>query len=306
MLQGDTNSPATFMRVMEDLFCDYLHDFVWVYIDDILIFSETPEQHVEHITKVCNKLREARFYASPDKTQFFAKRLELLGHIVTDEGILAAPEKIRDIKDWTIPKSRKELERFLGLVNYISQFLPHHASLTAPLTSLTGKAEFLWTDIHTKAFNQIKQLATDAKVLRPINYKSGEPIFLFADASIVGTGSWVGQGPTPYEARPAMFHSRKFTNSQTNYTTTEQETLAIIEALRAFYHVLQGTFFTIVTDHEALQSMKTKTQLSRRQHRWLAYLNIFDYNIKYEPGSTNYLADALSRIYDQTPSANDD
>ena len=131
MLQGDTNAPATFMRVMEDTLSEFLGDFVWVYLDDILIFSETPQDHIRHVDAVCRKLKEVQLYASPKESVFFAEKLEILGHIIDDNGIHPMPEKIYKISDWTTPKNRKELERFNGIVNYVSQFLPHIATIAA-------------------------------------------------------------------------------------------------------------------------------------------------------------------------------
>jgi len=140
-MQGDMNAPATFVRVMEDLFHKELGDYVWVYIEDIFIFSNTFKDHIQHVTTVCDKLRKAGFYANPKKSMFFAEKLEILGHMIDDDSLHPVPEKIRSIMDWTKPKNQKELECFNGMVNYISQFLLHASTITAPLTELTGNAE---------------------------------------------------------------------------------------------------------------------------------------------------------------------
>jgi transposase InsO family protein len=306
MLQGDTNAPATFMRVMEDTLSEYLGDFVWVYLDDILIFSETPSDHIRHVDLVCRKLKGAQLYASPKKSVFFADKLEILGHIIDDNGIHPAPEKIRKISDWTTPKNKKELERFNGIVNYVSQFLPHIATIAAPLTELTGKAEWEWTALHDAAFNQVKLAADDKRILTPLDYSNlADPIWLFTDASLTGTGAWVGQGPTPESAKPASFHSKKLTPTQTNYPTHQQEALAIVEAVKAFDHLLAGTKFTIVTDHQSLRYMMTQKSLGERQQRWANFLNRYEFEIQYRRGKTNYLADALSRLHEDNSSSTD-
>ena len=142
MMQGEMNAPATFVRVMEDLFHKELGEYVWIYIDDNFIFSNTFKDHIQHITAVCDKLKKAGFYANPRNSMFFAEKREVLGHIIYEDCLHPASEKIRSIMDWTKPKNQKELQRFNGIVNDISQFLPHAATITAPLTELTGNSEW--------------------------------------------------------------------------------------------------------------------------------------------------------------------
>jgi len=173
MLQGDMNAPGTFMRIMSHLMRDYLGDFVWVFIDYILIFSKKEDKHLEHIKKVWRKLKEAHFFASRKKSVFFSPKMNVLGHVVDDDGIHASSEKITRIGEWAAPKERKELREFSGLVNYIRQFLPHIVTITAPLTDLTRNTEFVWTPTHDTAFQNTKRLADDNEVLRAINHESG-------------------------------------------------------------------------------------------------------------------------------------
>ena len=298
MMQGDMNAPATFVRVMEALFHDELGKFIWIYIDDIFIFSNTFEDHIKHVKLACSKLQQYEFYANPRKSIFFANKLDILGHMIDDQGIHPAPEKIRSIMDWTRPNNQKELQRFNGMVNYITQFMPHAASITAPLTELTGDAEWLWTDLQEAAFLAVKRAADKHKVLRPIDYNKRDMIWLFTDASPTGTGAWIGQGPTRDAARPAAFHSRKLTSSQSNYPTHQQETLAIVEAMESFAHLLLYKRFTVVTDHESLTKLMSQKNPNGRQQRWLTYISRFDFKIEYQPGAKNFLADYLSRIHE--------
>jgi len=139
--------------------------------------------------------------------------------MIDDDGIHPAPVKIGTIMDWTRPESQKELQRFNGMDNYISQFIPHIASITAPLTELSGKAESLGTDLQEAAVEAVKRAADKCKVLRPIDYNKPDMIWLVTDASPTGTGTWIGQGPTRDAARHAAFHSRKLTPLQSNYQT---------------------------------------------------------------------------------------
>jgi len=213
MLQGAMNAPGTFMRIMSVLFADYLGQFMWVYIDDILIYSDTEQDHLRHIAMVCDKLKEAQFYASRKKSEFFAASMAVLGHIIDDQGLRASPEKIARIEAWATPKNKKQLREFLGVVNYISQFVPHLASITGPLTSLTGTEEFVWTATHDHAMGNVKGDAANNQIMKPIDHESALPIWLITDASDTAVGAWVGQGETGDTARPAALHSRKLSNT---------------------------------------------------------------------------------------------
>ena len=123
ILQGDMNAPGTFMRIMSDIFADYLGQFMWVYIDDILIYFDTEEDHMKHIGMVCDKLKQVKIYASRKKSEFFASSMDVLGHTIDNEGLKASSERIARIEAWTTPRNKKQLQEFLGVVNYISQYI---------------------------------------------------------------------------------------------------------------------------------------------------------------------------------------
>src|SRR6195952_3650215 len=195
---------------MSALFADYLGQFLWLYIDDILIYSDTEEDHMKHISMVYDKLKEARFHASSKKAEFFAKNMDVLGHIIDEEGLKASPEKIARIEAWTTPRNKKQLQEFLGVVNYISQFIPHLASITPPRTSLIGTEEFVWTATHDQAMENVKRAAAYNEIMKPLDHGSVLPIWLITNASDTGVGAWVGQGATADTASPAALHSRKF------------------------------------------------------------------------------------------------
>src|SRR5947207_2093369 len=304
MQQGDCNSPSTFMQIINYILQSFLGIFIFVYLDDIFIYSDTLEDHIDHIKQVCLKLWEYRLYASAKKSQFFADKLEILGHYINNQGIHADPSKIEKIINWPTPTSRKKVERFNTTVNYLSQYYNNLASCMAPLTSLMGKTKFYWTPLEEKAFRATKQLAEQAAILKPIDINHSDPIFLFADASLVGTGSWIGQGPTIYTARPAAFHSRKFTSQQISYPTHDQELLAIVDACKYFQHILLGNHFTIITDNSSLKTLLSKPTklLNNHQVHWIEILSPFDFEILHIPGSKNIIADALSRLHEKDPS----
>jgi len=222
-----------------------------------------------------------------------------LGHVIDDEGIHADPEKIRGIQDWHTPKSKNELQTFIGVVIYHAQFLPHLATASAPLSDLLSQNEFEWRSLHEEAFQQVKHLAKNITTLRPIDYQSRHPIYRFTDASKVGAGAWIGQGRSPEKAHPAAFHSRKFATSQLHYPVHELELLAIVDAVQSFHPMLYGTRFTVVTENKALSFFLSQTNLPYRQRRWRMFLQSYDFDIIHRPGKDNVLADALSRIYEE-------
>jgi len=272
---------------------------VWAYLDDITIFSDSFENHVPDIRQVCQRLQDHHIRAFPFKCNFFADRLPLLGHVIDDQGIHADPEKIRGIQDWHTPKSKNELQTFIGVVIYHAQFLPHLATASAPLSGLLSQNEFEWRPLHEEAFQQVKHLAKNFTTLRPIDYQSRHPIYLFTNASKVGAGAWIGQGPSPEKAHPVAFPSRKFATSRLHYPVHELELLAIVDAVQSFHPMLYGTWFTVVTDNKALSFFLSQTNLPYHQTRWRMFLQSYDFDIIHRPGKNNVLADALSRIYEE-------
>jgi hypothetical protein len=306
MLQGDANAPATMMRNMTAIFGDIIGEIVWVYLDDVIVFSQTRKEHIEHLREIFRRLQKNSFYLKLEKCQFMSKRVKLLGHYIENGEIKPDAEQINKIKDWKTPTNQKQLQSFIGLVNYIAPHLPHAATTQARLTELTGAgAAWRWNQMHQDAFNELKRLCDEAVPLKPLKYrdiKKGKTnVFLVTDASKIGVGAFICHGNVYEDARNniAALHSRKFTSAQEHYMTTEQECLAMVDALKAFETRLLGIPFTIITDHQALQFILNSEIKTSRQIRWLEYMQRFNFTIKYAPGSTNILADALSRIYER-------
>ena len=205
------------------------------------------------------------------------------------------PGRVRKILDWPTPSNIKELKSFLGIVNYCSQFAPHLATISSPLTAMTGStASWDWTHTYQKSFELIKQTLSADPAVRPLDYESADPIFLVTDASLIGTGAWVGQGPSVSENPLAAFHARKFNSAQLNYATFDKELLAIVNALEHFRHVLSGCRFTILRDHKLLVAFPKWIELLRRQVRWQNTINDFMCTIQYIDEYKNVMADAFS------------
>ena len=156
MLQGDCNAPTTMMRIMNTILLPYLGKFVWIYLDDIRIFSNSFKEHLQHLRQIFEKLEEHNFYLRMDKCNLMVDETEVLGHTIQGNRIKPSREKIAHITDFPIPKNKKQLQQFLGSVNYIGSHLPHIATLQAPLTTLTGTQQWEWGNLQDNAFKQVK------------------------------------------------------------------------------------------------------------------------------------------------------
>ncbi|KAJ9521797.1 hypothetical protein QJQ45_024663, partial [Haematococcus lacustris] len=293
---GLTNAPATFQRMMNNVFKPLINECVLVYIDDILVMSNTPEEHVQHLRQVLQLMRENKFYAKLARCEFNKTQLAFLGHIVGSNGIAVDPAKVQVVKEWPTPRNLKDLQAFLGLANYFRRFIPNFSSLAAPLTNLTSKqvaAAYDWEHFggsELEAFDGLKEALCSAPVLALPDFS--KPFVVCTDASLVGTGGVLMQ-----YGRPIAYTSKKMSPAETRYATGEQELLGIIRAVREWRCYLDGAVdVTILTDHNPLIYLQTQPNLSRRQVRWkrMEELSRYKYEIKYIPGATN-VADPISR-----------
>ncbi|KAJ9533253.1 hypothetical protein QJQ45_018374 [Haematococcus lacustris] len=307
---GLTNAPATLQRVMSRVFEKQLKEgFVLVYLDDILVMSSSPEEHAMHLKEVLQVMKDNQLYAKLSKCGLYRPELKFLGHIVGRQGIAVDPAKVQVIKEWPVPTSLKELQAFLGLANFFRRFIAGYSTIAAPLTHLTGEkvaAGTNWQQLGEpalRAFNALKQALCSTPVLALPD--PNQPFEVWSDASLVGTGGVLLQG-----GRVVAYTSHKFSPAQMKYTTGEQELLGIIRALQEWRCYLDGAVHvTIVTDHNPLIYLKTQTNLSRRQARWMEFLARFNHHIEYKPGKGN-VADPLSRnpalTYQMTSTGSDD
>ena len=215
MQQGDCNAPATFQRLMTTLFRDFLGRFVHVYLDDIFIYSDSIEDHEKHLKLVFETPRKAKLYISRAKCDLYSNRMDCLGHIIDDRGLHADADKMDRIRNWRPPRSYHEVQRFLGLVNYLAPFMPDVSAYTTPLSDMEhNDRPFVWRPLHQHCFEQIKARACKTPILKPIDPRRPETIWLICDASVHGLGALYGQGEEWKTCRPAGFLSKKFTSAQ--------------------------------------------------------------------------------------------
>jgi len=292
---GLTNAPATFQTLMNDIFRPFLDKFVMVYLDDILIFSNSPEEHEQHLRQVLDVLRKHKLYCKESKCEFFKKEIAFLGHVLSSDGVKADPRKVQSIVDWPQPENVKQVRSFLGLANYYRRYVSGFSKMAAPLTQLTKKAvPFSWTSQQTEAFEALKVALTTAPVLK--NPEFGKPFKITCDASDAAVGAVLSQ-QTPEGERPVAFLSQTLSATHRNWPTHDRELYAVHCALHRWRHYVEGVPTQVLTDHNSLKYFLEQKDLSKRQVRWLEFLQEFGntLSIEYLPGKSNVVADALSR-----------
>lgn len=301
MQQGDCNAVATYQTLMNHIFGPYIGVFMDVYLDDIVIYSDTLEDHIKHCKMVIDVLKREKLYLSATKLHFLAKEMKILGRIVDDNGIRMDPHKVDSVLNWKTPTSKELLRGFLGSVGYLADDIANIRIPMGILSSMTGSESiFKWEPTHQRAFEEIKMLVHQHRTHRrvPLDYsKSAPPIWLVTDGSIGGIAGVVIQGKNWKDGRVAAFFSAKLTSAQANYPVHEIEMLAGVEAMLRHRDILLGCPFTWITDHKGLTHLLKQKNLSGRQVRWLEKISEFDFCVEYVPGVDNVLADALSRLY---------
>ena len=286
---GLTNAPAAFMDLMNRIFRPYLDQFVIVFIDDILIYSGSEEEHAELLRIVMQILREHRLYAKLSKCQFWLDSVTFLGHIVSVEGVSVDPQKVEAILNWKPPTSVTEIRSFLCLAGYYRKFVEGFSKIAAPLTRLTRKEEpFLWSEACQQSFDELKRRLTSAPVLTLPSEQDGFAVY--CDASRQGLGCVLMQND-----KVIAYASRQLKKHEQNYPTHDLELASVVFALRIWRHYLYRVPCRIFTDHKSLQYLFTQKELNMRQRRWIELIKDYECTIEYHPGKANVVADALSR-----------
>ncbi|GJS60105.1 reverse transcriptase domain-containing protein [Tanacetum coccineum] len=286
---GLTNAPAVFMDLMNRVCKPYLDKFVIVFIDDILIYSKSKEEHAEHLKLILELLKKEELYAKFSKCEFWLSKVQFLGHVIDSEGIHVDPAKIESIKDWASPKTPTEIRQFLGLAGYYRRFIEGFSKIAKPMTKLTQKnVKFDWSEKAEAAFQLLKQKLCSAPILALP--EGSENFMVYCDASRKGLGAVLMQ-----KEKVIAYASRQLKIHEKNYTTHDLELGAVVFALKMWRHYLYGTKCVVFTDHKSLQHILDQKELNMRQRRWLELLSDYDCEIRYHPGKANVVADALSR-----------
>ena len=300
---GLANAPATYQRLMEDCFSGLNLDVCFIYLDDVIIFSKTYEEHLMILEKVFDRMRKEGLKLSPSKCQFFKRRVKYIGHMVSESGVEPDPDKVEKVKTWPKPRNPEEVRKFIGFVGYYRKFVQNFSKIARPLTDLMpapsskrkSKAkeqkQWHWGDEEERAFETLKHHLTSPPILAYPDFT--QPFELHTDASQKGLGAVLYQTQGEHQ-RVIGYASRGLTPSERNYPAHKLEFLALKWSVtEKFKDYLHGQKFTVVTDNNPLTYILTNAKLDATGHRWVA---AFDFLLKYRPGRNNADADSLSRL----------
>jgi hypothetical protein len=251
---------------MNHIFAAYLGVWMDVYLDDIIVYSDTLEEHIEHVKIVIDLLTKEKLYLSKRKLQFLCKELKVLGHVIDVDGIRMDPAKVDNVLAWKVPTNRDLLRGFLGSVGYLTDDL---ASVQVPmgvLTTLTGDTvPFHWEYTHQRAFEDMKRIVAEGRGHHrvPLKYGPGaDPIYMVTDGCATGVSGLVSQGKDWHGAAVAALYSTKLNSAQQNYAVHEIEMFAGVETMLRHRDILQGTQFKWITDHKGLIHLMNQKDLT--------------------------------------------
>ena len=304
---GLTGGPSSWQRYMNEILFRYLNRFCVVYLDDILIYSDTLEEHHKHVRAVLQELQAAGLQVDIDKTEFHVSETRFLGVIVGINGLRMDPQKIDAIVQWPVPKTLKQVQSFIGFCNFYRRFIAEFAKIVGPLTALSKKDKlFLWDEACQQAFDTLKARVSSAPILA--HFDSSKEAVLEVDSSDFVTGGILSQVGDDGLLHPVAFFSKRMIAAECNYEIYDKELLAIIRCLEEWRPELEFTSIPlqIFSDHRGLEWFETKRQLTRRQARWAEKLSEFNFRIVYRPGKDNNKADALTRQSSAAPTDPDD
>jgi len=300
MFFGLTNSPATFQAMMNDLLRDLVvEEKVAVFIDDMMVATETEEGHDEIVEEVLKRLEENDLFVKPEKCVWKVREVGFLGVIIGEDRVRMEKEKVQGVVEWPVPKSVKDVQKFLGLANYYRRFVKDFAKIAKPLYEITRKEmKWNWGERQQKAFEELKERFMTKPVL--VTPDLDKEMRVEADALDFAMGGVLSMKCEDERWRPVAYISKSLNEAERNYEIHDKEILAIIRCLEAWRHFLEGAKgrFEIWTNHKNLEYFMKAQKLNRRQARWSLYLSRFDFALKHVAGKSMGRADSLSRRVD--------
>lgn len=296
---GLVNAPAELQRQVNRDFAGPINEgWMVVYMDDVLVFSRNVQEHLQHLRRALQLLREKQWYVKAQKCSFFMKTVNFLGYRVSAVGVQPDPKKLEAISAWPLPlHKRKDVQKFLGLASYYRNFIPGFARIAAPLTDLLKKEkQFVWTQAEEVAAKTLISHLTAAPVLALPDF--GKQFYLTTDASDAAVGAILSQqAENSRKHHIIACYSHRFTETEQRYPVREKELYAVWWGVKKCRHYLYGRHFVVQTDHQSLTHLTKSFQDfdNPRVVRWLSRLLQYDFTVKYIKGITNVVADALSR-----------
>lgn len=292
---GLAGAPGTFQAVIEDMLQVLDAEDVMAYLDDVICFHSSFEEHLKGVERLLLAIRKSGFKLSGKKCQFAKRSVKFLGHVIDEDGVRPQPEKLDIIRDWKPPQDEADLRRFLGVCTFWRRFVKDFARIAVPLHDLLNKSEFVWTPQCDSAFRHLREILCSSVTLKlPDRHQR---FIVSCDASDRAVGFVLEQKDASGGRRPVAFGGRKLNKAECNYSTTEKECLAVIDALKAYRPYLLGREFDLFTDHESLKWLLTRTkEHSGRLWRWVDKFREFQCVVHHIAGSKNTVADALSRV----------
>ena len=291
---GLHNSPSSFQMVLSEVLRGINWKFGLVYIDDILLFSESFEEHLDHIKQVFERFRKANLTLKPSKCNFAQESVLYLGHKISTKGIEVDPAKTEAIRGFPTPKSPQEVRSFLGMANFYRKFIKGYSQIALPLNLLLRKdAKFQWTEAGQLAFDTLKDRLITPPVLKLPEMQ--KHFSISTDASGESIGYVLEQEDEKGNTRPIAYGGRALRGSELAWSISEKECLAVVEAVKVYHPYLANGHFDIYTDHIALKWLQNTKNITGRLARWSLFLQGYDFTIHHRPGKANKVADALSR-----------
>ena len=291
---GLTNAPAVFQRMVNRIFGDLYGISVIAYLDDIVVFSETREEHAKDVAMVLQRMRQQQLHIKLSNCDFFQSEVSFCGHDISGTGVKISESKIKAIQAPPTFRTRKDVMKFLGVVVWFQDFLPNYAEILTPVTNLLRKDQsFYWGRTQDEAVVKIINLITSAPILR--HFDPSLPTRLHSDASQYAIGGWISQQHND-GWHPVVFISRKLTFHEMNYSNPERELLALVYSLEKQGHFLRcGIPVEVNIDCSSLERLQSMDLTNKRFARWILLLQDYNLTLKYIKGEKNTVADYLSR-----------
>lgn len=303
MPMGLKGAPATFQRLMNYIMSGIQGVRALIYLDDIIVYGTTAQEHNDRLTEVFDRLRQHHLKLHVDKCEFLRDCVTYLGYVISKDGLLPDETKVVAVRNFPTPQTRKELKGFLGLTGYYRRFIADYSKIAKPLFYLTKKGvSYEWKEPQEVAFNKLKELLTNAPLLQYPNFS--KPFILCTDASATAVGAILSQGNIGND-KPVAYASKALTKAELAYSVIEKEFYAIVWACTHFRPYLYGRPFLIITDHQPLSWISSVKNPSSRLLKWRLRLEEFDYQIMYRRGMLNSGPDALSRVQVTLPTGKD-